>query len=55
MACGGARVAQVPAAVAQHQPLPAVIGAQRIAAGGAEIEAGVEVGAGQGGVGAGGA
>ncbi len=52
---GRARVAQVPPAVGLHQALPAVVGAQRIAAGGGEIEAGVEVGAGEGGVGAGGA
>ncbi len=49
----GPRVAERPEPVAQHQPLPAVISAQRIAAGRAEIETGVEIGAGQGGVGSG--
>ena len=48
----GTRVTQVPVAVGLHQPLPAVIGPQRIAAGGAEIEAGVELCAGQGRIGA---
>ena len=38
--------------VAQHQPLPAVIGAERIAAGGDEIQAVVKLGPGEGGVGA---
>jgi hypothetical protein len=39
--------------VAQHQPLPAVIGAQRIAAGRGEIQTGVEIGAGQRAIGTG--
>ncbi len=43
-------VAQVPQAVRLLQPLPAVIGAQRIAAGRHEIEAGVELGPREGGV-----
>ena len=54
ISCGGAGVAQGPEAVTDHQALPAVIGAQRIATGGDEIEAGVKIGPGQGGVGAGG-
>ena len=37
----------------EHQALPAVVGAERVAAGGAEVEAGVEVRAREGAVGAG--
>ena len=44
---GGAGVAQVPFAAGLLQPLPAVIGLQRVAAGGDEIETGVELGSGQ--------
>ena len=51
---GAARVAELPAAVALDQALPAVVGAERVAAGGGEGEAGVEVLAGEAAVGAGG-
>ena len=39
---GGARVAEAPCAVRLYQPPPAVIGAKRVAAGSAKIEAAVE-------------
>jgi hypothetical protein len=41
---GGAGIAQVPFAAGLLQALPAVVGFQRVAAGGDEIEAGVELG-----------
>ena len=49
---GSAGVTQGVFAIPDHQALPAVIGAQGIAAGGCEIKAGVELRAGEGGVGA---
>jgi hypothetical protein len=52
---GGAGVAQFPQAVrAMLEPLPAVVGAERVAAGCHEVEAGVEFGAREVGIGAGG-
>ena len=51
----GAGVAEFPEAVGPAlEPLPAVVGAERVAARGDEVEAGVEFGAGEVGVGAGG-
>ena len=50
----GAGVAEVPFAACLFQALPAVVGFQRIAAGGGEIEAGVEFRFGEKRVGAGG-
>ncbi len=48
-----AGIAQLPCFVTRDQTLPAIIGAKGITAGGDEIEAGVEIGAGQRGVWAG--
>ena len=47
------RVAQLPPAIPANQPLPAVIGAQGIAPGGGIVEAGIEIGAAQPGIGPG--